>query len=244
MGKSVKNNNFNTINEKNDKIKFKNFPFNRMLSLYVDFNVKKSKKNARNNKEGRNTFKADIYDDLEKKTGIACETIKKYYLGYETLSEHSDNYEIFAEIFKCDVYDILPRHLIPDNNRIKLAERICIDEESYYKLLSKRMIHLWDTSELDRTYCIILNHIIQQDDFLTIYENEIDDNLKKLFEKIKNYENYKNMPYNELLLYMQTNEQNDYQILENLKSKIQNALSKQIDEFVKMMFEKKLKKGE
>ena len=112
------------------------------------------------------------------------------------------------------------------------------DEESYYKLLSKRMIQLWDTSELDRTYCIILNHIIQQDDFLTIYENEIDDNLKKLFEKIKNYENYKNMTYNELLLYMQTNEQDDYQILENIKSKIQNALSKQIDEFVKMMFEK------
>ena len=243
MSKSGKNNNFNIENEKSDKMNYKNYPFNSILILYIDFKVNQLKKNVRK-KEGRNSFKSDVYDELEKETGVAYETIKNYYLGKSTLPKNSNLYEKFAKVFKCNVIDILPDEMISESNRIKIAEDIGIDINSYRKLRAKKIIHLWKTSELDRTYYIILNSIIQQDDFLTTYENEVDDDLKKLFEKIKTYKNYKNMEYNELLLYMQTNEPEDYQILENIKSKIQNALLKQTDGFVKIMFEKELRKGE
>ena len=209
MNQKGKIENSNIEKEKDDIIDYKNFPFNKMLILYVDYRVTQMKKDATTGKE-RNYFKSEIYDDLEKKTGIEYETIRNYYNGKSTLPKSKlDRYKKFAKIFNCSVIDIIPENLGVNKPRLILAKKIGIDEESYNILRFKRFPNLFKEGEyVETTYHKIINYLIHQKSFLNTFEKEIDDKIGELL-RLKNYNDHtQKMSYKEFVQYIQEFEDN------------------------------------
>lgn len=207
MSKKSKNNNLPK------KGKYGYYPFNMMLAIYVDYRVYQLKTNNENRKKiksnkdndkYRQAYKQEVYAELENKTGVDWDTIKKYYLGTSTPSvKQYDVYIKFAEIFKCNVLYILPSE---DQKELQLfwLKQASIDEESYSFLKFKTFQNLFKEGEyISSTYSKILNHLIHQNHFLSIYEKEIDGNVGELLH-IKNYNaNTKKMSYKEFRQYIQ-----------------------------------------
>ena len=81
MNKNGKNEN---LLEDDKNKKYKNYPFNLMLNIYINNRVAYKKINDNQLKGERASYRQEIYEELSTKTGIVVETIKNYSTGKST----------------------------------------------------------------------------------------------------------------------------------------------------------------
>lgn len=230
MSKKVKNSNF-----KENK-KYINYPFNVILNIYIN-NIVASKKINGSNIEGeRNSYKQEAYEDLSDKTDIPIETIKNYTSGKSTppINTKLNEYKKFAKIFGVNVSELLPENTDDKKRKLELLKKMGIEEKNYNILKYKKQNALFG-DPIQNTYFDILNDIINENNFLTKYENEIDTTISKLLQDKNSDTTLKNMSYKEFLTFL--NDKGVYE-LDDMKTNIIRAFEKQLDNFIKSKFDK------
>ena len=189
MGKNLNS------NQKNKELKYKYYPFNMMFALYINNEMTKRKTSKSKGTVERNSFKQEIYEQLQDKTGIPVETLRSYYSGKSTppINTKLDEYKMFASIFGCDLIDLLPD--TPD--KINLLNKMGFEEKNYNYLIYKGLScsSLFDSSKATSLpYFKVLNYIIFEKKFMTEYE-EFYEKLSKWSIIKKKSDEVKNMSF-------------------------------------------------
>lgn len=223
---------------KNENQKYKNYPFNIMLNIYINNEMAKKKLNQKQIEGERASYRLDVYDELSNATSIPIETIKNYSTGKSTPSVNTklDEYKLFAKIIGCTVTELLPEPEEEKQKRIKLLHKMGFNEATYDLLTYRSPIKvLFDNNNIS-TYFKILNSIVLDKNFMNIYENEINNKLRNLISDKNNNDTLKNMSYKSFKLYL---EENNIDTIDKIEDTIIRALKSQLEKFIKEEFDKK-----
>ena len=232
MNKNGKNNNF-LEDDKNRK--YKNYPFNLMLNIYINNKVAYKKINDKPIKGERASYRQEVYEELSDETGILVETIKNYSIGKSTppVNTTLNEYKKFAKILDCTLSELLPETDEEKEKRLVLLEKMGFNEEIYNILRYKKINALFG-APIETTYLEILKDIILDGNFLYTYEKEIDTNMQELLQVKKSSKELENMSYFQFVEFLKEN--NIYK-LDDMKNHIIRAFEKQLDKFIKNKFD-------
>lgn len=232
MNKNGKNNNF-LEDDKNRK--YKNYPFNLMLNIYINNKVAYKKINDKPIKGERASYRQEVYEELSDETGILVETIKNYSIGKSTppVNTTLNEYKKFAKILDCTLSELLPETDEEKEKRLVLLEKMGFNEEIYNILRYKKINALFG-APIETTYLEILKDIILDGNFLYTYEKEIDTTMQELLQDKKSSKELKNMSYFQFVEFLKEN--NIYK-LDDMKNHIIRAFEKQLDKFIKNKFD-------
>ena len=235
---------------KNENQKYKNYPFNRMLNIYLNNEIAKKQSNTKPKEGERASYKQEVYEKLSAELSeklskklaqeikIPIETLKNYSTGKSTppVNTKLDEYKLFAKIFGCTLTELLPEPEEEKQKRIKLLHKMGFDEATYDLLTYKSPIKvLFENNDIP-TYFKILNSIVLDKNFMNIYENEINSKLRKLISDKNNNDTLKNMSYKNFKLYL---EENNIDTIDKIEDTIIRALKSQLDKFIKKEFDTK-----
>ena len=232
MNKNGKNEN---LLEDDKNRRYKNYPFNLILNIYINNRVAYKKINDIQVKGERASFKQEIYEELSDETGIVVETIKNYAIGKSTppVNTTLNEYKKFAKIFGCTLSELLPESKEDKDLRLSLLDKIGFNEDVYNILRYKKLNSLFG-APIDTTYLEILRDIILENKFLLIYEKEIDTTMQEILSDKKSANDLKEMSY---LQFEQFLKENDIYKLDDMKNYIVRAFERQLDSFLKNKFD-------
>jgi transcriptional regulator with XRE-family HTH domain len=232
MNKNGKNEN---LLEDDKNRRYKNYPFNQILNIYINNRVSYKKINDIQIKGERASFKQEIYEELSDETGIVVETIKNYAIGKSTppVNTTLNEYKKFAKIFGCTLSELLPESKEDKDLRLSLLDKIGFNEDVYNILRYKKLNSLFG-APIDTTYLEILRDIILENKFLLIYEKEIDTTMQEILSDKKSANDLKEMSY---LQFEQFLKENDIYKLDDMKNHIVRAFERQLDSFLKNKFD-------
>ena len=232
MNKNGKNEN---LLEDDKNRRYKNYPFNQILNIYINNRVSYKKINDIQIKGERASYKQEIYEELSDETGIAVETIKNYAIGKSTppVNTSLNEYKKFAKIFGCTLSELLPESKEDKDLRLSLLDKIGFNEDVYNILRYKKLNSLFG-APIDTTYLEILRDIILENRFLLTYEKEIDTTMQELLSDKKSANGLKEMSY---LQFEQFLKENDIYKLDDMKNHIVRAFERQLDSFLKNKFD-------
>ena len=232
MNKNGKNEN---LLEDDKNRRYKNYPFNQILNIYINNRVSYKKINDIQIKGERASYKQEIYEELSDETGIVVETIKNYAIGKSTppVNTSLNEYKKFAKIFGCTLSELLPESKEDKDLRLSLLDKIGFNEDVYNILRYKKLNSLFG-APIDTTYLEILRDIILENKFLLIYEKEIDTTMQEILSDKKSANDLKEMSY---LQFEQFLKENDIYKLDDMKNHIVRAFERQLDSFLKNKFD-------
>lgn len=229
-----KGKNCNSVNTNEDK-KYLNYPFNIMLNIYINNRVAYIKLNNEKIKGERSSYRQEVYEELYNKTAIPVETIKNYSTGKSTPTKNTklNEFQKFAEIFGCNVSELLPESKEEKEIRLKILDNIGFTDEMYNTLRHKKPLNLFGSS-IETTYIKILEDFILNGNFLSVYESEIDGTLGPLLHDKNSSDELKNISYDD---YIKLLHQNKIYTLDNIKNRIIRAFERQLDDFIQEQFD-------
>ena len=232
MNKNGKNEN---LLEDDRNRRYKNYPFNQILNIYINNKVSYKKINDIQIKGERASYKQEIYEELSDETGIVVETIKNYAIGKSTppVNTSLNEYKKFAKIFGCTLSELLPESKEDKDLRLSLLDKIGFNEDVYNILRYKKLNSLFG-APIDTTYLEILRDIILENKFLLIYEKEIDTTMQEILSDKRSANDLKEMSY---LQFEQFLKENDIYKLDDMKNHIVRAFERQLDSFLKNKFD-------
>lgn len=232
MNKNGKNEN---LLEDDKNRRYKNYPFNQILNIYINNRVSYKKINDIQIKGERASYKQEIYEELSDETGIVVETIKNYAIGKSTppVNTSLNEYKKFAKIFGCTLSELLPESKEDKDLRLSLLDKIGFNEDVYNILRYKKLNSLFG-APIDTTYLEILRDIILENRFLLTYEKEIDTTMQEILSDKKSANDLKEMSY---LQFEQFLKENDIYKLDDMKNHIVRAFERQLDSFLKNKFD-------
>ena len=232
MNKNGKNEN---LLEDDRNRRYKNYPFNQILNIYINNKVSYKKINDIQIKGERASYKQEIYEELSDETGIVVETIKNYAIGKSTppVNTSLNEYKKFAKIFGCTLSELLPESKEDKDLRLSLLDKIGFNEDVYNILRYKKLNSLFG-APIDTTYLEILRDIILENKFLIKYEKEIDTTMQEILSDKRSANDLKEMSY---LQFEQFLKENDIYKLDDMKNHIVRAFERQLDSFLKNKFD-------